>query len=345
MGQILSGDNISSIYLYVLNCSKHNYWLHFGSDRWERVEINHNVIAVECRQYSEVLLYNESKEKCLRTFNMETRDKFVHIKEVKKNKRTDQIEMMDWPVSDANRRPFYLIAHKVNQPEDIEKVLYTGANACEIDVRFDTESRMWYVNYDYAGGITVTKWFLKARESVLPLVVVDVKTPCPGWQLTLLLDQIRMSKFQHAILLSVATQVDCLLSVEHKLHANEGLATDYLKISPELMAKLPENANLWYGNGIISMLPKPGLYNSIRDAVYLRNNGKKIKKVYAWTFDSAYSFSEYLGMDLDGIMVEQDFVSEARSLVEKSPFYRMAEVKDDAFKKSVVTCKDMNKRS
>jgi hypothetical protein len=335
MGQFLTRGVDGSIYLYVLNCSKKVHWLRVNSGEWEKIVPKSDVVSFECRPYSEVFICDENRETCLKRISVEDNDVFFRITDEKKK---SLVKILDWPVPEMYRRPFYLIAHEVNDPMDIEKVLYDGANGCEIDVNFDVKSKIWYVNHDEASGVSVTEWFSRARELVLPLVVVDVKTPCPGWQLMLLLDQIRMTKFRHGILISVSTEVDCLLSLENKLHANEGIATDYLKVSPELMSKFPEDANLWYGNGIASMLPKPGLYNGLRDAVYLRNKGKKIKKVYAWTFNSSYSFSEYLLLDLDGMMVEKGFVGEARSLLEKSPFYRMAEVKDDVFQKSMVSC-------
>ena len=48
--------------------------------------------------------------------------------------------------------------------------------------------------------------------------------------------------------------------------------------------------------------------------------------------------------DIDGLMVEPEFVAEARALVESYPFVRMATLKDAPFKQSNMGCMNMKKR-
>jgi len=252
------------------------------------------------------------------------------------------------------RKPFWLIAHRVNDVRDINYCLDNGANACEIDVNFDTSEKKWYVqhqsvesklNISFDQKVTVSQWFTDAKlfTNRLILVIVDVKEPCPESQIKLLHSQIRKTKFKATIIFSVSTQVDCLLSLENSLSANEGLTTDFLSLDRELIAKLPNDSNIWYGNGAASFLPKPELYSSIQDAVFLRDNGKKIKKVYCWTLASPYSVSIYLDADVDGMIVEQDFIATARRIINDHAFVRMATVDDEPFEKSEYTCEILNK--
>jgi len=337
MGQGVSYDT-GRLYLNILNCSNKTFWVN-SVNGWDKLLPDHRLRAIEVESEQELDIYNFDRSAIVTHVTLFSSDMLLYMK-------GKGAHLLNWPVPSEFQRPFYLIAHQLNDPTTIEPAVFDGANACEIDAVFDEEHKDWYVNHDLPTGLTITQWFQHVKpHAEIQLVIVDTKTPCPGWKLHLLLEQIRKAKYKHAVVISVATEVSCLMQIEKKLHANEGLATDYLSVTKETMGQLPKDGNLWYGNGVSSSLNKPGLYQSIRDAVFIRTNGHKIKKVYAWTFNSEDTFLKFLDTDLDGIMVEKEFVGQARALVEQTPFFRMATLKDDPFHRSEVGCKTLTRRN
>jgi len=331
------GQSESKIIVLVCNMSNDSYWVRINLDLWERIDAG-NSAYLNCREYSELTIYDEERKSLVSRIDVKSTDTVLRIKDDKKNHKKNQkkIQVFEAPLSEDMKRPFYLIAHGVNRAQDISSMVSLGANGCELDVYYS--NKKWYVGHDPDSKgddakETVTEWFNECRKTSLAVVIVDTKTPCPGWQMKELLADIRRTKYRHPVIFSVATELKCLLNIERELRANEGLATDYLNVPGSVMKQISADANFWYGNGIASMLPKPGLYNTIRSAVMVRNMGAKIKKVYAWTFNSATSFREYLLLDVDGMIVETEFLREAREILKEYPFYRVADIKDDVFQK------------
>lgn len=331
MGQSWS-ESTSVLYLHVLNCSSRTFWIQ-SINGWEEILPDHRLRSLETLDKQEVKVYGTDRSEVVTSVVMKNGDMLLYL-------QTRGAHFLKWPIKHSYQRPFYLIAHQVNDPSALHQVAYDGANACEIDLQFDPQDRQWYVNHDRPEGLTVFQWLQHLKSHTeFQVVIMDIKNPCPGWHLRLLLEQVRRTKIRQTVVFSVATELSCLLKVEHELHASEGLATDYVSLPEEVVQQLPSDVNAWFGDGITSWAPnKPGLYDALRKAVYLRTNGTKIKKVYTWTVATEGSFLKYLDLDLDGIMVEKDFVGAARALVERSPFHRMATLEDHPFQRSEVGC-------
>ena len=326
----------STIPLRVLNCSNFTFQIKFGN-KIQDFPPKHGMQTLNCATSFDIIIENT-----LYKTVQSTAELFIYAD----GDPSEPIKILNYPLrfsgTNSAQRPFWLIAHEVNNPADIPRVLQSGANACEIDVLFSPETKTWHVQHDALRplGVSVTDWCkaAKAYQRDLMMIMIDVKSKCSALVLELLLTQVRTSKFPGAIVFCVPSDISCLLTLEKKLHANEGLATDFLSINTDMVGKLPENSNIWYGNGLASFLPKPNLYSNITNAVFLRDEGQKIKKVFVWTIASTYAMQVYLETNLDAIMVEQDFIQTARRIVDSYVFVRMATKADHPFEKSEPTC-------
>jgi len=320
--------------LRILNCSKSTFQL----QNYERKCL----LDVEPRRFRSIM-YPDGNEYHLLENNhphfssVMKPDELLYIDEQR------FVRKMHYPLPNAFQRPIYLFAHQMNQPENIQHVLNEGANGCEIDVMY--RNSRWYVQHHHVitPTPTVEEWFKEANMHARNLVaiLVDIKPPCSYTLLQDLLNRVRSTKFRSTVIYSVATNIDCIVSIAKELHINEGLATDFLDVDEKLIAKIPENANLWYGNGAPSSEIKPNLYSNVESAIFLRDNGKKIKKVYVWTLNSPVSVTTYLEADVDGMIVEPDFIATAKRLIQSNDFVRLATLEDHPFTKCTLTCKDI----
>lgn len=327
-------------YVHVLNCSNRAFWIR-DEQEWAQVAVTLDVQTYAMSVGQKLELLNEAKEDVLQEhpYTVGLNDVLVYFSS------KGRPHVVAWPVHSEYQRPTYVIAHRCNHPDILHQAVKDGANSVEIDVVYHETSRTWYVNHDAPEGYTLQKWLTEAHPHALPMLIIDVKTPCPTERLRQILRVIRRVKYHYPVTLSVATELDCLAPLVSELHSNEGVATDFLSADVNLVSQLPKNSNVWFGNGIDSRLRKVGLYADIRRAVALRNNGQTLKKVYVWCFDTATSFLRFLHADVDGIMVEPDFVKEAAGLVKRNPFVRMASLRDPPFQKSQINCKAMLHRA
>ena len=327
------GQGQSLITLHVMNCSNSSIFIKLADGSQQECKKSLGMKVIRYVEGYEFEVW--TKDKLLSKYTADT-DLLVYA-------NPQGLKVSSYPLDIAFKRPFWLIAHGVNRPKDLGTILDAGANAAEIDVHWSPEQKTWIVANDLnmEQGVKVRDWFDDAKYfcNRLQLVLVDIKTSCSSTPFVTLLEQIHKTKFKNPIVFSVPSETKCLLSMEKKLTANQGLATNFSNIDETLLKQLPQNANIWYGNGIASFLPKPDLFENIQNAVFERDRGQKIKKVYCWTLASSYSVSTYLDTNLDAIIVEQDFLQTARRLIDEYPFVRIASNKDDPFEKSELTCK------
>jgi hypothetical protein len=204
-----------------------------------------------------------------------------------------------------------------------------------VDIYHDEKTAKWLVNHNVGyGGENLGDWLKHAGiYEKLKLIILDIKTPCCDTAaLQKLIDTVRKSGLNPhntMVVYETATALDCVKKIWSKLNETEAIATDYLSVPEDVLKKLKQktdrfHANYWYANGIASSLPKLGLYDSIKKAVWLRDHGKKIQKVYAWTFQSAQSFQEYLLLNVDALIVEKNFIAEAKLILNDFPFLKLA---------------------
>jgi len=84
-----------------------------------------------------------------------------------------------------SHKPIYIIGHRANDKEDIEQALEHGANAVEIDIQYDPDTDIFYVDHDRAGGTKLDEWLTEAARVAnrygdrFALVYFDIKGKNP----------------------------------------------------------------------------------------------------------------------------------------------------------------------
>jgi len=255
------------------------------------------------------------------------------------------------------QRPFYVIAHRVNDIGSIGRVISGGANAIECDIRY--VGGRFIVSHDwtdfnsvglvdYLQGMAV----LARGDERLTLVIFDVKCNDDPNLAEHLLETIRTNltdQVSISVLISVAeyNARQFLQPLACRLRENEAVAIDYdnypTRVSDFFQsAPFPEDQRHAYGNGIDAFLPinllAPNVPPSIMEAVAqkaLAPNRLGIRFVYVWTLDDKDLMRDYFRMGVDGIMTNN--VADLVAVVGEREFQmnvRLATRDDDPYHRS-----------
>jgi hypothetical protein len=238
-------------------------------------------------------------------------------------------------------RPFYLICHRANDIEVVQRALQHGANAVECDLQYDSDHHTIYVNHDICAGAKLYDWLSGvsnlAKEQDLSAILFDCKFATKSDKemvkkgMGLLHSSIRRHIPNHIAI------VICVASLDDKdafdpiltegLNPNEGLSFDY-KNSPQAVEdwfKSKGVKNAWYGDGIFTAGFRIGDEDTknTRSACNIRDNRNKndsvgIKKVYQWTLARDSSIQSAIDDDLDGVMVNPSTLHDARKIIKSS---------------------------
>ena len=255
------------------------------------------------------------------------------------------------------KRPVYLIAHRINDINEINYAIRSGANAIECDLIFGRKSifskKSWFVDHDgvFAWSTKfneflseIAKVAMKNEEN-FALVIFDIKTP--NGNLRGLYEKVKsILPPSLNIIFSIANYKDrkYFNKINKNLNVNHGLSIDQSNY-PEKTAKYFEDTkinNSWFGNGICAgCIETKKIKRSISKAVQMRDRKQSsIKKVYVWSL-AKYSSIEYylLEKNVDGVMVNLsgntqthgDGLSDAIDIVQYSNKIRMAKSSDNPF--------------
>ena len=229
-------------------------------------------------------------------------------------------------------RPFYVIAHRANSVEDVEAALAAGANAVEIDLRYDRAGERYCVNHDVT-------WFCDAENleaflhGVLPLarrythwamIVFDVKDVAEGSKGRALLRTIRRHLSDHVPLATVISvpRLDMRMLFEEfgaygvRLRANELVAIDQEDNPDETQASFRAQgiANQGYANGMVTYCFwcvfgwNDRILAGVSEALARRDANRGIGFVYVWTLGRRRTMAEYINLGVDGIIVDRQAI-------------------------------------
>lgn len=257
------------------------------------------------------------------------------------------------------KKPVYVIAHRINDADEIEEALDKGANAVELDVRWGRitifNKRNWYVDHDgvYVWSTKLKDWLKECQRlhkdkpnlfKKLALIIFDIKTPK---QLLHLRSKVRETlPHDLNVIYSVGNYNDRykLIVLKDGLKTNEGLAIDYKASPTKVRNFFVEKGvdNFWYGDGICAGCIEPNrVSTNISNAVKMRNDRREIKGVYTWTYAAYERILFYIqDKDVDGILVNMggnaqtigDGISDAIKIIANDPTRRLANRLDNAFK-------------
>ena len=342
MGQIISLQTFTN--LHFLNCS-HKKVLFIEHPDVQTETSSMKTTAIQPQEYTTiemkpgVLFYSYlEKRQHEQLWTVPDHDQFL----IFRNKSLE-IHIYDWPIQTHFKRPFYLIAHRINDKSLIEPALVNGCNALEIDLT-RSENGEWFVDHDAPTGQTLVEWLEEAKrihnKYNLSLLIFDIKTV--GQTVLELVMLYRAAKLPVPVCFTVGTSVRTLQRIAYDLKPHEGVGL-YEVLDPHEAAQgLRDFQNITFSYGKAAAIAgKTDLWQSIRQATAMRDRGEVYSKIYVWTFANEDAFHQYLmEMDVDGIMVEPWFVKTARKIVDESPIHRLATRKDQAFKRIVITCSD-----
>ena len=252
-------------------------------------------------------------------------------------------------------RPFYVIAHMCNTPDDVEAALKAGANAIECDIDVDKNGNP-YVHHPYPSekpledkSTPLSEYFTRLRGFMsqypkLALAIFDCKFDREKWPgMASLLQRVRSELTAGVgsslnVLFTVAELKDADVFFPAKvelaalpLKDREGIGIDY-ENSPESVAKFFADrgaTNSCYANGISFSPLGPRVRSSVSRAI-ADLYGSKL--VYVWTVHREDQMCDYLRMGVDGIMV--DDVEALASILQGNEFkdtVRLASRDESAF--------------
>jgi len=241
------------------------------------------------------------------------------------------------------RRPFYVIAHRSNSVADVEAALAAGANAVEIDLKYDRDGARYCVNHDLT-WFCDTEDLVAFLDGVLPLarryphwamIVFDSKDSVDGAKGLALIQTIRRHLTDHVPLASVISVprlemrslFDRLGANRTRLRANEVLAIDYENNPNETQAFFNSQgiSNQGYANGVFTYCFwcvfgwNARILDSVTEAVSLREARRGIKFVYVWTLGRRQTMAEYIDLGVDGILVNQNLIDRILAELRQRP--------------------------
>jgi len=240
-------------------------------------------------------------------------------------------------------RPFYVIAHRSNSVEAVEAALAAGANAVEVDLKYDHDGERHCVNHDVT-------WFcdeedlVKFLDDVRPLarryphwsmIIFDNKDPVDGAKGLAQIQMIRRHLTDHVPLASVisVSQLDMISLFDRlgpngtDLRPNEMLSIDYENDPTETQAFFNAQglSNQGYANGVTTYCFwcvfswNAHIFDSVAEAVSLRDARRGIKFVYVWTLGRRQTMAEYIDLGVDGIFVNQNLIERLLTELRQRP--------------------------
>lgn len=259
--------------------------------------------------------------------------------------------------------PFWVIAHRMGDLNDVQRALKAGANALECDVRWDNDHFVVRHDKDLPLGpfdrpFDFIKWLKGVRRLALTnpslsLIIFDYKEPENG-RVDLMLHQIRTYLTSNKdttplnILISTAKfkYSGALEPIFKDLAPHEGVAIDEEhSIEPQQIAQYFDkrfrdlrvrNRNQAYANGISMPFPenlgRMDVRKRVMDAIALKSLEGKIKFVYVWNLNRSFSVAQYLSTGVDGVFVNDPKVAlDALNQARFRDRYRLARREDRVF--------------
>jgi hypothetical protein len=247
----------------------------------------------------------------------------------------------------SSKRPIYVVAHRINHPDEIFPALQLGANAIECDLRYDGYEKEWFVEH---GGITdifeqrepLELWLATAAKAAkkfgdkFALILFDIKT-C---DIDLALAMVTLHQKSRAVLPNDLNLVFSTASFDDRegfsqllshLTEFDGISFDGNE-SPNTISGFSKRKtkNLWYGAGITIMMPGEIYQDMVDKAGKLRDAGCGIKKTFIYTLASGESIREALEeRHVDAVLVNEGTIRDAVHIACRKE--RLAQRSDAAF--------------
>jgi glycerophosphoryl diester phosphodiesterase len=236
-------------------------------------------------------------------------------------------------------RPVYVISHRANGREAIERAVSAGANGVECDVRAHV------VDHDgsFPWSTQLAEWLEAACDAArryehFCFVYFDIKQPD---EISNLIPTLRAGlRGQLGCLFSIADFDDrqCFADSLSALRDGEGVAIDECSdvgAYEEWLQSRAVRVPSWYSYGSPARKEKQSsneIMPAIRRAVSRREAGAAFQKVCVWTLASKPLMQTYLEAGIDAMLVEYESLTDALDLVASSARARLATREDRPFR-------------
>lgn len=230
------------------------------------------------------------------------------------------------------KRKFYAIGHNPNTIEEAGRFMQAGFNALGPDLNFSHGK--YYISHDALPESEIEKRslinYLQGLRTfaehglAAALIVFDVKAPVFNINNCLQLIHQHYLRYEAckgtAIVFTTAKLKDeAFVTTFNNEIVNAGVGIDEHPNPFEVWKALGSLKNSVYGNGITTLLPKPGLYNSIRTAKYIQAIGG-FKMVLVWVLSLEDSLRSYLKLGVDGILTDLKDTGTLLNLLQQPDF-------------------------
>lgn len=211
-------------------------------------------------------------------------------------------------------RSFFLIGHRCNDVDTINKAFTQKVNGIECDLWAD-RNKKWWISHGGWKKTDLLQWLTYIGEAEkkfgrqLSLIVFDIKTPEPIKGVRDLIQKMLRPGFHVVYSTAKISKAHIFTDIVPLLKDNEVIAIDE-EDDPKAVAsffKKIGGTQCWYGNGI-TLLPFDNMFHdSMQEASLLKNSTAPFSRVYTWSIHRKKSLYKYIVEDkVDAMIVGLD---------------------------------------
>lgn len=224
------------------------------------------------------------------------------------NAQTLTIEMANQTQSFRN---FYLIAHRCNTIETIEKAFKQKVNGIECDLWADEEKK-WWISHDGSEKTDLLEWLAHIEKAErkfqreLTVIVFDIKTPNSIREVRNVINEKLPASLHRVYSTAKIDKAYIFEEIVPLLNKNEVIAIDEEDEPGEVAAffKKIGATQCWYGNGITLVPINSQFHESMQKAAPIRDSTGPFSKIYTWSVVRKEAIRKYIEEDkVDAVLV------------------------------------------
>lgn len=216
------------------------------------------------------------------------------------------------PAFHANvARHFYLIGHKCNSIEKINKAFKQQVNGIECDLWADDEKKWWISHWgvwktDLIEWLTYIKKAEKKFKRQMSVIIFDIKTPEPFAGVRETINKLLPPDLSRIYSTATISRAHIFKDIVSLLTPVEGIAIDE-EDDPKKVEAFFNSIGArqsWYGNGITLIPINEQFHTSMQEAAPIRDSTGPFSKIYTWSVHRKEALRKYIEEDkVDGVIV------------------------------------------
>ena len=208
-------------------------------------------------------------------------------------------------------RHFYLIGHRCNTIERINKAFEQQVNGMECDLWVD-DKKKWWISHEGIFKTDLIEWLSyiekaeKKYNREMSLIIFDIKTPGPFAGTREIINKLLPHNLPRIYSTSSISKAYIFKDVVSLLTSIEGIAIDE-EDDPKQVGAFFESigaSQCWYGNGITLIPLNEQFHISMKKAAPIRDSTGPFSKIYTWSVHRKAALRKYIEEDkVDGVIV------------------------------------------